>query len=266
MKLLNIDGNPKTIKGQKRGYMTAILYLSPWKSAGANLCAMAELAGCFAGCLNQAGHGGMAKAGATIAPYGVELADNNVQRARIRRSRLFIEDRDALMLQLHMEVWKFVKKAKRARLIPVARPNGTSDIQWEKIKYRARCADGVYRTQTIFDHFPDLQFYDYTKIAKRFERKQPDNYYLCLSYSNANPVYALRCQTAHRDHGASLVFVVRSEADKLDAAERYGESYVDGDENDLRFLDPPGAHVFLRAKGPAKNDRSGFVVNVNDLQ
>ena len=252
-KLLNIDGNPKTIKGQKQGYMTAILYLSPWKSAGVNLCPMAELAGCFAGCLNQAGHGGMAKAGATIAPFGVELADNNVQRARISRSRLFIEDQQAFMVQLHKEITKFLKKAERKGLIPVVRLNGTSDIQWEKIEYR---------TKTIFKHFPDLQFYDYTKIAKRFERALPHNYYICLSYSEANSVYALRCLTAADKHGASLVYVVRDEASKLAGQFYAGESYVDGDENDLRFLDPPGARVYLKAKGPAKKDTSGFVLDL----
>ena len=34
---------------------------------------------------------------------------------------------------------------------------------------------------------------------------------------------------------------------------------VDGDKNDLRFLDPKGVAVALYAKGKAKHDTSGFV-------
>jgi hypothetical protein len=36
--------------------------------------------------------------------------------------------------------------------------------------------------------------------------------------------------------------------------------FINGDENDLRFLDPKGVVVGLTAKGKAKSDTSGFVV------
>jgi len=261
--LLNIDGNPKTVKGQKEGYMTAILYLAPWKAAGVNLCPMAELAGCFAGCLNQAGHGGMAKANATIAPYGVEVADNNVQRARIARSRRFIDNQTLFMADLHREIVKFIARAGRKGLTPVVRLNGTSDIQWEKIQYRAPTARGDYRTQTVFDHFADIQFYDYTKIAKRFERPLPANYHLSLSYSEASPVYALRCLRAADEFQAPLVIVVRDDRAKEIAQGLAGDHYVNGDDNDLRFTDPVGARVYLKAKGPARKDTSGFVIDLS---
>ena len=55
-KLLNIDDNPKTIKGQKYKYMTAILYLAPARTSGFNVCPLAS-AGCKASCLNTAGRG-----------------------------------------------------------------------------------------------------------------------------------------------------------------------------------------------------------------
>jgi len=259
--LLNIDGNPKTVKGQKEGYMTAILYLAPWKAAGVNLCPMAELAGCFAGCLNQAGHGGMAKANATIAPYGVEVADNNVQRARIARSRRFIDDRTQFMLDLELEISKFIKRAIRKGLTPVVRLNGTSDIQWEKISFTSVVNDGWQGS--IFEQFPGIQFYDYTKIAKRFEREQPANYHLSLSYSEASPVYALRCLRAADEFQAPLVIVVRDDRAKEIAEGIAGDHYVNGDDNDLRFTDPVGARVYLKAKGPARKDTSGFVIDLS---
>ena len=117
---------------------------------------------------------------------------------------------------------------------------------------------------TIFDIYPDVQFYDYTKIAKRFERPLPDNYHLSLSYSQASEHYKQLCIEAHQKHNASLVIVVRDDkvkARKLDNHEWYSGSKIDGDEHDLRFLDPDGSLVYLKAKGNARKDASGFVID-----
>ena len=259
MKLLNIDANPKTVKGQKVGYMTAILYLAPFKSAGINICPMAELAGCWKGCLNTAGHGGMAKGNARFTPYTIELPDNAIQHCRIKRTRLWADDRDAFMVKLVKEINAFRRKAARKGLTPVVRLNGTSDIQWERIR-----GLGIDGTWTIFDQFPTLQFYDYTKIAKRLYQKLPSNYYLALSYSEASPRYAQMCRDAHRDTGCSLIMVYRNKDAIANARTFFEEAHVpvvDGDENDLRFLDPAGAMVTLKAKGLARKDQSGFVLD-----
>jgi hypothetical protein len=40
-KLLNIDNNAKTVKGQKYGFITAILYLAPSTQSGFNVCPQA---------------------------------------------------------------------------------------------------------------------------------------------------------------------------------------------------------------------------------
>ena len=61
-KLLNLDANPKTVKGQKRGYMTAVLYLAPADLSGWNVCPEST-AGCRAACLNTAGRAGIIKFG-----------------------------------------------------------------------------------------------------------------------------------------------------------------------------------------------------------
>jgi hypothetical protein len=251
-KLLNIDANAKTIKGRARGYMTAVVYLAPYTASGINVCPMAELAGCHEGCLNTAGRGGISKGNRTIATDAGLLPDNAIQRARLARTALYHSDRDAFMRQLIGEIRAFIKKAERAGLIPVVRLNGTSDIQWELIN--------TDTATNIFSVFPDVQFYDYTKIAKRFNRPLPSNYYLTLSYSEASQRYAAICLAAKRRHNISLVLVVRDKATKA----RYladNESAVDGDQTDLRFLDPAGAVVVLYAKGRARNDTSGFVLD-----
>jgi len=126
MNLLNIDANAKTVKGQAQGYMTAVLYLAPADVSGFNVCPMAELAGCIAGCLNTAGRGGMAPGKALMAPHGRIVPDNAIQRARIARTRLYFQDRPAFLAQLVKEISAFITKAERAGLLTAIRLTGIS--------------------------------------------------------------------------------------------------------------------------------------------
>ena len=109
----------------------------------------------------------------------------------------------------------------------------------------------------IFACFPDTQFYDYTKLPNR--RNIPANYDLTFSYSEANPAYAPMVQTA-KDNGLNIAVVFRS-ADIV-PNEFLGLPVIDGDKDDLRFLDPKQSIVALYAKGPAKKDMCGFVIDL----
>ena len=135
-KLLNIDNNAKTIKGQKKGYKTAILYLAPSTQSGFNVCPQASL-GCKKACLYTAGHGRF----------------NSVKQGRINKTRWYIQERNTFMAQLKREITNHIKNCSNKGFIPCIRLNGTSDISWE--------------TTGIFEEFPNVQFYDYTKIYKR---------------------------------------------------------------------------------------------------
>lgn len=250
--LLNIDANAKTVKGQKLGFLTAILYLAPYLSSGRNVCPMAKIAKCHEGCLNTAGRGGIAKRGAIIATDAGDLPDNAIQRARLARTELYWNDRGTFMAQLVKELRAFIRKAKRANLTPVVRLNGTSDIQWE----RGHACHGEETSPNIFEVFPDIQFYDYTKLPARFARELPANYHLTLSNSEASKSYARKVRDAHREHNASVVSVASKEM--YTAMLEMGG--VDGDANDLRFLDPAGSMIWLKAKGKARGDTSGFVI------
>src|SRR3990167_9954008 len=157
-KLLNIDANPKTVKGQAHGYMTAILYLAPFSLSDVNLCPTAEIAGCWKTCLNVQGRGGIPN-GNWIHSAGrvaFSVPNNAIQRARLARTRLFNEDQPAFMDQLTHELAAFVKRAERKGLVPCVRLNGTSDILWERT--------GDRDDFTVFANFPSVQFYDYTKL------------------------------------------------------------------------------------------------------
>lgn len=262
-KLFNIDQNAKTVKGQKRGFMTAVMYLAPYLTAGINVCPMAALAGCWKGCLTTAGRGGIALANAVMNPFGIEVPDNAVQRCRIARTLCWAEDRDTFWITLRKEIEAFIKKAERKGMTPAVRLNGTSDIQWER--FTPYYPGGV--AHTIFEMFPDVQFYDYTKIGKRFYSELPANYHLTLSYSEASPKYMQMCLDTVRDTGCSIALVVRDKAAKarmIAAGYWMGLECVDGDVSDLRFLDGDAKAVLLTAKGRARKDDSGFVIDVDD--
>jgi hypothetical protein len=255
-KLLTTSGNPKTDKGAKYGYATAILHLAPADLSGFNTCAAAT-AGCRAACLNTAGHGGIAKGGLLTYESIKAGRSNATQAARVWRTRFLFEDRQGFLRQLHKEITAFVKRVEREGLTPVVRLNGTSDIRWEAGAFHL---DG----RSIFEHFPTIRFYDYTKLSNR--KNLPANYSVTFSYADGNHDKAV----AALANGLNVAAVFRSPEARdayRDNGGFLGVPVIDGDDSDLRFLDPKGVVVGLYAKGQAKRDTSGFVVDyVADLR
>ena len=233
--LISCGTNAKTIKGDGDELLTAIMYLIPWKSLGANLCPSAELAACHGPCLVSAGRG----------------AFSSVIAGRARKTEWYIKDRAGFMAQLVIDVTRFVKYCNPRNIKPCIRLNGTSDIRWEQIPV----VDAQGNThKNIMEAFPMVQFYDYTKIANR--RNVPNNYHLTWSYSGANPKYSDMMSTAVAN-GMNVAVVFRTKG--AIPASFKGLPTVDGDKNDLRFQDDKGVAVALYAKGKAKYDTSGFV-------
>ena len=232
MKLFT-TGNPKLMKGEKKGYLSFVLHLAPANLSGYNTCAKAT-DGCKAACLNTAGRGGMFKKGETT---------NVIQQARIRKTKYFFENRSDFMQELVNEIVAGQRKAEKLGLTPVFRLNGTSDLAWEKYEVGGRA--------NIFELFPDVQFYDYTKI---FGRKVAHlhNYHLTFSNADGNINDVLKAKSA----GMNVAVVFRKEL----PATYLGRKVINGDETDLRFLDEKNVIVGLKAKGKAKKDTSGFVV------
>jgi hypothetical protein len=239
-KLLTM-GNPKLAKGEKQGYLSFVLHLAPAKLSGYQVCPMAT-AGCRAACLNTAGRGGMMAGVSRLTEADVAAGlQNTIQKARIRKTKLFFEDREQFLDLLVREVRKGIRYAKQRGFTPVFRLNGTSDIRWEAVR--------IGNSPSIMAMFPDVQFYDYTKIANR--RNVPSNYALTFSLADGNDVQAFAALAA----GFNVAAVFRK-----DLPETFmGRAVVNGDETDLRFLDPKGVIVGLKAKGNAKRDTSGFV-------
>ena len=239
VKLLS-TGNPKVLKGMVQGYNTYILHLAPAKLSGRETCPK-RTKGCTDSCLNTAGRGGMFKRGETT---------NTIQQARIRKTNFFFEERTAFMSWLVADVELAIKQSKRLGLTPVFRLNGTSDLSWEK--YRV-IRNGLVYTN-IFDAFSEVQFYDYTKVLGR-RVAGISNYHLTFSSADGNDTDVLAAIA--QGYNVATVFGIKK---TLPMPETYlGRSVFNGDDSDLRFLDPKGVVVGLYAKGKAKKDTTGFV-------
>jgi hypothetical protein len=234
-KLLS-TANPKIQKGTKLGYLSFILHLAPADLSGKNTCPKAT-AGCKSACLNTAGRGGMFKRGETT---------NMIQKARIRKTNYFFEARDYFMQDLYEDIQKGIKLATKLGLTPVFRLNGTSDLSWEKY---------TIHDKNIFELFPTVQFYDYTKVLGRKVKHIP-NYFLIFSKADGNDSDV--AEAILQGMNVAAVF------DQL-PTEHMGRPVINADEHDLRFLDAKGVIAGLKAKGRAKKDYSGFVIRLKEV-
>jgi len=232
-KLLSVNSNPKIDKSNKvsEKYWSCIMHLRP---VSTKICPYQDIAKCKDACLNTAGLGG-------VYP--------SIQKARQKKTDLFLNDRDEFMQQLVKDINTFIRACQRKDKRPAIRLNGTSDIQWEYIEI-----DGY---ENIFAMFPDVQFYDYTKIPTRKINHIP-NYHLTWSYSEANDKYASWIDKVRNN--IAVVFKNKNLPEKFK-----GRVVIDGDLHDMRFLDEPNSVVGLKAKGKARQDTSGFVINVIQL-
>lgn len=225
MKLLTID-NAKTTKGEKLDILTGILYLAPAKISGYEVCPQRSI-GCTLACLYTAGMG----------------IFSNVQKARINKTKMFFEERAEFLKLLRKDIVALEKKAVKLGMKPAVRLNGTSDINWVRFN--------------IMEEFPNVQFYDYTKVVKHLTKNIP-NYNITFSRNEANDDDCI--QALRKGYNVAVVFSTKKGDDLPTTWQNY--PVVDGDETDVRFLDNSGSIVGLRAKGQAKKDRLGFVIKL----
>ena len=231
--------NSKTIKGEKLGYMTYILYLAPHtqNSKGINICSHASK-GCAKACLFGSG----------------SARFDNVQLGKTNKTEWFLHNRVEFLEKLDKEIIAIKKKAIHKDtenvLTPTIRLNGTSDIAWEKFKIRDN--------KNIFDLHSDIQFYDYTKNHVRFEKQLPTNYHLTFSMSEDNKDKSL--ELLSKGHNVAMVFGIKNENQLPN--EYLGYKVINGDKDDLRFLDDKNVIVGLKYKlltgkgSKGKNDYS----------
>lgn len=226
--------NTKTAKNSLETY---ILYLAPYtqNSKGINLCPNAS-DGCVAGCLFTSGRGRF----------------SNVANSRINKSNYYVENRDGFLEQLANELNKIDRRALKEQKQIAIRLNGTSDI--DLIGQLAKKF-----SVNVFNHYPNLVFYDYTKILGKIEKYKDvlgRDYHLTYSRSENTSFFDLK-QALIWGANVAIVFNEIPEYYSI-----YGDSIqvIDGDESDIIMMYNKGKILGLKAKGDAKKDRSNFVI------
>ena len=242
LKVLSVNADAKTSKGSKLNYLTAILYLAPANEAKrGNLCPHAS-EGCKEACLFTAGRGKF----------------SNVRQARINKTLRWFDDRRAFIADICRDIAKLKDFCKKHGFKPAVRLNGTSDIAWENVIHPDHGC-------SIIELFNDVQFYDYTKNPQRAIKAAkgllPSNYSLTFSRSESNERHVTKVLRAGGNVAVVYSKNVFNTALSFQRNPILDKEIFNGDETDLRFLDPKNVIVALRAKGDANNDQSGFVIN-----
>jgi len=229
----------KAIKADKYGWLNAINYMAPHDTAGVgNLCPNAS-DGCKSLCLGM-------YSGQAAMVSDLENGTNAVRESRIAKSQFFMNERQAFMAEMTDHVRAMIRKADRENKKLAVRPNGSTDIAFERIP--------TDNGQPLPIRFPEIQFVDYTKSVRRvLDANRPANYHLTFSLSETNKAEAEQVLAA--GFNVAVVFG-NGQPDKF-----MGHRVIDGTEHDLRHLDPQPVIVGLDPKGKkAKADTSGFVV------
>ena len=237
--LFTFRNDAKTIKGEKYGVSTIVVYLAPGNVSGYEVCRKRTV-GCSASCLFTAGQGRFP----------------NVKQGRLRRTYQFFHRRDEFVETLASEIFKYKIIVEREGKQLAVRLNGTSDIAYEDILLPST-------NLNIFDTFPRTQFYDYTKIVERLP--------YIVGHDNYNATFSRAETRANHDAvqlamsmGVNVTVVFRDELPPV----YMGLPVVDGDRHDIRFQDSINSNgksvvIGLLAKGDAKKDTTGFVVDLD---
>ena len=231
MKLLSDPKvNYKIKKNLKKGFYTYSLALAHSDISGYNVCPMAnrlrmgenvsKKSTCSSVCV---GYNGFAQ------------RFPSVMEARVKKTKMFYENRGEFLSILENEIIKVVNKAEKLGFKPSFRLNAYSDIRWENYG--------------IIQKFSDVTFYDYTKLPNR---SIPENYQLTYSHYGD---YGYTTRALSNGMNVAMVF------DEI-PREYGGVEVLNGDETDIRIdeRDSNGSNciIGLKFKGSKKELEQGI--------
>jgi len=231
----SVDSSQKVEKGKKENFQTLILYLSAGKNAGKDICSFAST-GCRLACLVGSGHSLLEK----------RAGKHIIDVSRIVKTWLTVYRKDIAIDVLKHEIRLASARAERKGHKFAVRLNGTSDLDFYE----------------IYESFPQVQFYDYTKNP---ERVPLPNYHLTFSYSQANKARLKHYKQAQA-RGQAIAFPVR--ADEFEQACELVDCFS-MDTTDLRFLDKAGKYGILKAKQTeniAAGIKENFILSLAELK
>lgn len=239
-----VNVSQKIVKSQKIDkVMTYCLYLAPAKTSGYQVCPFSTPE-CRKGCLATSGRARIELQG------GIDMIKN----ARIKKTRLFFEQQTFFMNWLIAEITAKLNSATNKGMGFAVRLNGTSDIDWVNI---------IHKGKNIFQYFPTVQFYDYTKQASKFDNV-PENYHLTLSYTGHNIDACIK----HLNNGGNVAMVFNT---KTLPKTWNGFKIIDADVSDSRYKDTKSTIGGLKWKNIADKQanievkNSVFCIQENDI-
>lgn len=222
-----VNISAKMVKNEKvSGQMTYVMYLAPASESGYNVCPHSTPE-CRLGCLSTSGRAGIE----------VIAGGDRIKNSRIKKTKLFFEDNLYFMAWMIAEIKSYKQKAQEKGLKFSIRLNGTSDIDWTQPTFNGK---------NVFEHFPDVQFYDYTKNIGKFLNNKPSNYNLTFSYTG-HPNNVSNClRLLESGQNIAVVFNVKNENELPKTF--MGYTVINGDETDFRPNDGKGVIVGLKWK------------------
>jgi len=238
-----VNISAKMIKNEKvSGNITYAIYLAPASQSGYNVCSYSTPE-CRLGCLSTSGRAAM----------DLNSGQNIIKNARIVKTKLFFEENEFFMAWMFAEIRVYQKKAIKKGFDFSARLNCTSDIDWSEYK-----VNGL----NVFDTFPEVTFYDYTKNISKVVNK-PANYHLTFSYSGRNT--ELCKKVLKSGNNIAVVFNIKKETELPKTF--MGYNVVNGDLTDFRVNDGNGVVIGLKWKKIAnKADNENIKTSVFVVQ
>lgn len=217
-----VNNSTKHEKAYKYEELVYTIYLAPAKMSGYEVCPM-RTNECTLLCLNESGRNKM------------DAKENMINNSRIKKTKLFFEEREYFVNWMIDEIRAAKLKAQKMGYHFSVRLNNTSDISPESFY---TTIEG--KKINVLQLFPDVQFYDYTKVPNRMKlRLKYPNYDLTFSFSGNNMDDCITML----DNNIRVAMVF----------EKVPESYmgfkvIDGDQYDMRYRDDNDVIVGLKFK------------------
>lgn len=226
--LLSKGGNTKINKNEITTYN---LSLAPYKqnAKGINLCPKASK-GCALACLFTAGRGKF----------------TNVQQARINKTNYYLFDKQKFLNQLAKEINKIALKSTITGEKFALRLNTLSDVDFVYL-LKKYCDLDILNDST----YKNIIVYDYTAIIGKVKKYLGTRYHLTLSRKEDNEQDVI--EALEMGGNVAIVFKELPKTYK-------GYRVIDGDKTDLEMTKYKNVVLGLKAKGDAKKDTTGFVI------
>ena len=199
----------------KKNMLTYGIYLASSDASNINVCPKSKM--CRESCLVGSGY----------AKIDALSHNNKVLNARIIKTRLFFANRNLFMTLMIKEINRAINKAKRLGMEFSVRLNCTSDINPTVF---------VYEGKNILELYPNVSFYDYTKVKSHWKtaEKYP-NYYITFSRDGSKENEEECLEWLRRGNNVAVVFGVTKTSELPKKWKGY--DVLVGDDYDYRVWD-----------------------------